>query len=88
MPLGESQVVIPGPAPSPSPAPSFPQCVPPVKSCPKITYADKVTDISMVQGFRPEDKDSLHNMGIPVAYAVHCSGTSGQGEIFVYVPLW
>ena len=84
--LGESQVVVSVPAPSVSTASSFPQCEPQVKSCPKVTYADKVADISMTQGFLPEDKDSLHNTGIPMAYAVHCLGTSGKGRSLYMCP--
>ena len=86
--LCESQVVVLVPAPSASPAPSSPQCEPQVKSRPKVNYTDKVADISMTQGFLPEDKDSLHNMGIPAAYTVRRSGTSGKGKVFVYVSLW
>ena len=84
--LSESQVVVSVPAPSASPAPSFPQREPQVKSRPKATYADKAADISMTQGFLPEDKDSLHNMGIPMAYAVHRSGTSGKGRSLYMCP--
>ena len=64
--LGESQVVGLVPVPSASAAPSFPQREPQVKSRPKVTYTDKVADISMRQGFLPEDKDFLHNTGIPM----------------------
>ena len=84
--LSESQVVVLVPAPSASPAPSFPQCEPQVKSHPKATYADKAADISMTLGFLPEDKDSLHNTGIPAAYAVRYSGTSGKGRSLYMCP--
>ena len=57
-----------------------------MKSCPKATYADKAADISMTQGFLPEDKDSLHNTGIPAAYAVRRSGTSGKGRSLYMCP--
>ena len=43
---------------------------PPVKSRPKGNYPDKVPDILQARGFLPEDKDSLHNTGIPAVYAV------------------
>ena len=86
VPLSESQVVVAVPAPSASPAPSIPQREPQVKSCPKVTYVDKAADISMAQGFLPEDKDSLHNMGIPATYAVHCLGTSGKGRSLYMCP--
>ena len=65
--MGESQVEISAPVLSVAPIPSVPQREPPVKSRPKINYADKVVDISMAQGFLPEDKDSLHNVGIPAS---------------------
>ena len=84
--LGASQVVISVPAPS---APSVPppiQREPQVKSRPKVNYVDQVTDITMAQGFLPEDKDSLHNTGIPVAYAVCCSGSSGKGRRLYMCP--
>ena len=84
--LSESQVVVSVPAPSASVTLSFPQHEPQVKSRPKVTYADKVADILMTQGFLPEDKDSLHNMGIPTAYAIHCSGTSGKGRSLYMCP--
>ena len=84
--LSESQVVVLVPAPSASPAPSFPQHEPQVKSHPKVTYADKATDISMTQGFLPEDKDSLHNTRIPTSYAVRHSGTSGKGRSLYMCP--
>ena len=84
--LSESQVVVLVKAPSVSPAPSFPQREPQVKSCPKVTYADKTTDILMTQGFLPEDKDSLHNMGIPTAYTICHSGTSGKGRSLYMCP--
>ena len=86
VPLSKSQVVVSVPAPSVFPAPSFPQCEPQVKSRPKATYADKAADISMTQGFLPKDKDSLHNTGIPRAYAVHSSGTSGKGRSLYMCP--
>ena len=57
-----------------------------MKSHSKATYVDKVTDISLAQGFLPEDKDSLHNTGIPAAYAIHCSGTSGKGTSLYLCP--
>ena len=66
--------------------PSFPQHEPQVKSRPKATYADKATDILMTQGFLPEDKDSLHNTGIPAAYAIRHSGTSGKGRSLYMCP--
>ena len=53
---------------------------PPVKSCPKVAYPDKVADIGVAQGFFPEDKDSLHNTGIPAVYAVRRSGSSSKGR--------
>ena len=86
VPLSESQVVVSVPAPSVSPALSFPQREPQVKSRPKATYTDKAADISMTQGFLPEDKDSLHNMGIPAAYAIRHSGTSGKGRSLYMCP--
>ena len=43
---------------------------PPVKSRPKTFYPDKVSDISAAMGFFPEDKESLHNTGIPAIYTV------------------
>ena len=86
VPLNESQVVVLAPTPSVSTAPSFPQHEPQVKSHPKATYVDKAIDISMAQGFLPEDKDSLHNTGIPAAYAVHCSGTSSKGRSLYMCP--
>ena len=57
-----------------------------MKSRPKANYTDKAADISMTQGFLPADKDSLHNMGIPTAYAVHRSGTSGKGRSLYMCP--
>ena len=86
VPLSKSQVVVAVPAPSASPGPSVPQHEPQVKSCPKVTYVDKAADISMAQGFLPEDKDSLHNTGIPATYAVHRSGTSGKGRSLYMCP--
>ena len=86
VPLSKSQVVVTVPAPSASPAPSVPQCEPQVKSRPKVTYVDKAADISMAQGFLPEDKDSLHNMGIPTTYAIRHSGTSGKGRSLYMCP--
>ena len=44
-----------------SSTPVVPLREPQVKSCPKVTYMDKVTDISLAQGFLPENKDSLHH---------------------------
>ena len=84
--LGESQVVILVPAPSAPSAPSPVQHEPQVKSCPKVSYADKAVDITMAQGLLPEGKDSLHNTGIPAAYAIHCSGTSGKGRSLYMCP--
>ena len=84
--LGESQAVVLVPAPSVPPAPSFPWLEPQVKSCPKDTYADKAADISMTQGFLPEDKDSLHNTIIPTAYAIHHSCTSDKGRSLYMCP--
>ena len=84
--LSESQVVISVPTPTTSATPSFTPCEPQVKSRPKVTYADKVADISMTQGFLPEDKDSFHNMGIPTAYAIWHSGTSGKGRSLYMCP--
>ena len=51
-----------------------------------MTYVDKVSDILMVQGFLPEDKDSLHNTGIPPTYAVWHSGTSSKGRSLYLCP--
>ena len=73
VPLSESQIITTAPTPV---VPTPLQREPLVKSCPKMTYVDKVPDISMAQGFLPEDKDSLHNTGIPQTYAVRRSGTS------------
>ena len=84
--LGESQVVISVPAPAAPPAPSLPQCEPQVKSCSKVNYTNKVADTSMAQGFLPEDKDSLHKTGIPAAYAIHRSGTSGKERSLYMCP--
>ena len=67
VPLSDSQIITTMPAPV---APTLPHREPLVKSHPKITYVDKVSDISLAQGFLPEDKDSLHNTGIPQNYAV------------------
>ena len=59
---------------------------PQVKSHSKTTYMDKVTDISMAQGFLPKSKDSLHNTGIPDTYTVRRSGTSGKGRSLYMCP--
>ena len=77
VPLSDSQIITTMSTPV---APTPPHREPLVKSRPKITYVDKVSDISMAQGFLPEDKDSLHNTGIPQNYAVRRSGTSSKGR--------
>ena len=59
---------------------------PPVKSRPKGNYPDKVPDILEARGFLPEDKDSLHNTGIPATYAVRRSGSSGKGRSLYLCP--
>ena len=59
---------------------------PPVKSRSKINYSDKVLDINQACGFFPEDKDSLHNTGIPTVYAVCQSGASGKGRSLYMCP--
>ena len=76
VPLSVSQIIT---TMSTTVAPTPPHREPLVKSCPKITNVDKVSDISMAQGFLPEDKDSLHNTGIPQNYAVWRSGQLQQG---------
>ena len=83
--LSESQIITTASTPV-VPTPVSSQREPQVKSRPKMTYVDKVPDISMAQGFLPEDKDSLHNTGIPPTYAVRRSGTSSK-ETSVAVPL-
>ena len=85
VPLRESQIITTVPTPV-VPTPVSSQHEPQVKSCPKMTYVDKVSDISMAQGFLPEDKDSLHNTGIPPTYAVWCSGTSSKGRSLYLCP--
>ena len=67
VPLSESQIITTAPTPV---VPTPLQHEPLVKSRPKMTYVDKVPDILMAQGFLPEDKDSLHNTGIPQTYVV------------------
>ena len=59
---------------------------PPVKSRPKGNYPDKVPDILQARGFLPEDKDSLHNTGIPATYAVRRSGSPGKGRSLYLCP--
>ena len=59
---------------------------PPVKSRPKGNYPDKVPDILQARGFLPEDKDSLHNTGIPAVYAVRRSGSSDKGRSLYLCP--
>ena len=59
---------------------------PPVKSRPKGNYPDKIPDISQARGFLPEDKDSLHNTGIPAVYAVRRSGSSDKGRSLYLCP--
>ena len=83
VPLSESQIITTAPAPV---VPTPPQREPLVKSRPKMTYVDKVLDISMAQGFLPEDKDSLHNTGIPQTYAVRRSGSSSKGRSLYLCP--
>ena len=85
VPLSESQIITSVPTPV-VPTPVSSQREPQVKSRPKMTYVDKVSDISMAQGFLPEDKDSLHNTGIPPTYAVRCSGTSSKGRSLYLCP--
>ena len=81
--LSESQII----TTAPTPVVSTPlQREPLVKSRPKTTYVDKVPDISMAQGFLPEDKDSLHNTGIPQTYMVRRSGTSSKGRSLYLCP--
>ena len=84
--LGASQVVISVPAPSAPSVPPAVQCEPQVKSRPKVNNVNKVADITMAQGFLLEDKDSLYNTGIPAAYAVRCSGSSGKGRSLYMCP--
>ena len=72
--------------PVPSSTTTVPPWQPQVKSRSKVTFVDKVTDISITQGFLPENKDSLHNTGIPEAYAIHRSGTSGKGRSLYMCP--
>ena len=83
IPLSDSQIIT---TTSAAVAPTPPHREPLVKSRPKITYVDKVLDISMAQGFLPEDKDSLHNTGIPQNYAVRRSGTSSKGRSLYLCP--
>ena len=83
VPLSDSQIITTTSTPV---APTPPHREPLVKSRPKITYVDKVSDISMAQGFLPEDKDSLHNTGIPQNYAVRHSGTSSKGRSLYLCP--
>ena len=83
VPLSESQIITTVPTPV---VPTQLQREPLVKSHPKMTYVDKVPDISMAQGFLPEDKDSLHNTGIPQTYTVRCSGTSSKGRSLYLCP--
>ena len=83
VPLSKSQIITTAPTPV---VPTQPQREPLVKSRPKMTYVDKVSDISMAQGFLPEDKDSLHNTGIPQTYAVRHSGTSSKGRSLYLCP--
>ena len=85
IPLSESQIITPVPTPV-VPSLVSSQCEPQVKSRPKMTYVDKVSDISMAQGFLPEDKDSLHNTGISMTYAVWHSGTSSKGRSLYLCP--
>ena len=59
---------------------------PPVKSRPKGNYPDKIPDINQARGFLPEDKDSLHNTGIPAVYAVRRSGASDKGRSLYLCP--
>ena len=59
---------------------------PPVKSRPKGNYPDKIPDILEARGFLPQDRDSLHNMGIPATYAVRRSGSSGKGRSLYLCP--
>ena len=59
---------------------------PPVKSRPKGNYPDKVPDILQARGFLPEDRDSLHNTGIPAVYAVRRSGASDKGRSLYLCP--
>ena len=83
VPLSESQIITTAPTPV---VPTPPQCEPLLKSRPKMTYVDKVPHISMAQGFLPEDKDSLHNTGIPHTYVVRHSGTSSKGRSLYLCP--
>ena len=59
---------------------------PPVKSHPKVNYSDKVANIALARGFFPEDKDSLHNTGIPAVYAIWRSGSSSKGRSLYMCP--
>ena len=83
VPLSDSQIITAASTPM---APTPPQHEPLVKSRPKMTYIDKVSDISMAQEFLPEDKDSLHNTGIPQNCAVRRSGTSNKGRSLYLCP--
>ena len=85
VPLSESQIITTAPTPV-VPTPVSSQREPEVKSRPKMTYVDKVSDISTAQGFLPEDKYSLHNTGIPPTYAVRHSGTSSKGRSLYLCP--
>ena len=85
VPLSESQIITTASTPV-VPTPVSSQREPQVKSRPKMTYVDKVPDISMAQGFLPEDKDSLHNTGIPPTCAVWRSGTSSKGRSLYLCP--
>ena len=71
-----ASIPVPIPTELEVPIPSQPSTLvrahdPPVKSHPRINYPDKISDITQARGFLPEDKDSLHNTGIPAAYSVH-----------------
>ena len=59
---------------------------PQVKSKPKKQYADKVPSLSQTQGFFPQDKDTLHNTGIPVNYHVKRAGSSQKGRSIYICP--
>ena len=83
VPLSKYQIITTAPTPV---VPTPPQREPLVKSRPKMTYVDKVSDISIAQGFLPEDKDSLHNTGIPQTYAVWHTGTSSKGRSLYLCP--
>ena len=59
---------------------------PPVKSKPKVQYADKVPSLAQTRGFFPADPDSLHNTGILPNYHVKRAGSSKKGRSIYVCP--